>query len=353
MKKVYCKSKRDYLDDYSHIESKNIDMTLSGKYLYKYPFKFVYKYEYDKYPSSKKINKLVDSIAKKYKVDLSTKSIILGSGTNGLIQNIIKVLFSKDKGNLVTSYLTFNQAEYAVSALGSETKRVYLKDDYQISLENMDYSIDDNTKLVYICNPNNPTGILLKNEDIINFANQHKKVYIAIDESNLEYSNEESIISKKFPNNLIILKGFSKAYGLANMRIGYMVCSKKFKKEYLKLTTVNEFSGLSCILANKVINSDYYLKNVELIKKERAYLKRELEKLNIKTIESKSNTLMTETTFDEDFMIKLANNDISVVPIIDEKNRLHMRIAVQDKKTNRKFIHNLNNCLDIEKNMLL
>ena len=53
MKKIYCKSKRNYLDDYSHIESRNIDMTLSGKYLYKYKFKFVYNYEYDKYPISK------------------------------------------------------------------------------------------------------------------------------------------------------------------------------------------------------------------------------------------------------------------------------------------------------------
>ena len=76
MKKMYCKSKRNYLDDYSHIESRNIDMTLSGKYLYKYPFKFVYKYEYDKYPSSKEINKLIDSIEKKFKVDLTTKTKI-------------------------------------------------------------------------------------------------------------------------------------------------------------------------------------------------------------------------------------------------------------------------------------
>lgn len=351
MKKIYCKSKRNYLDDYSHIESRNIDMTLSGKYLYKYPFKFVYKYEYDKYPSSKEINKLIDSIEKKFKVDLTTKAIILGSGTNGLIQNIIKVIFSKEKGDLVTSYLTFNQAEYATSALGSETKRVFLKENYQISLENVDNSIDKKTKLVYICNPNNPTGLLLKNKDIISFANKHEKIYIIIDESNLEYSDNESIISDSFPSNLIILKGFSKAYGLANMRIGYMVCSKKFRKEYLKLTTVNEFSGLACILADKVINSNYYLKNVVLIKKEREYLKKELEKLDIKTIESNSNTLMTETTFDENFMTELSNNDISVVPVFDEKNKLHIRIAVQDKKTNKKFIYNFKKCLKNKDNL--
>ena len=317
MKKMYCKSKRNYLDDYSHIESRNIDMTLSGKYLYKYPFKFVYKYEYDKYPSSKEINKLIDSIEKKFKVDLTTKAIILGSGTNGLI----------------------------------ETKRVFLKENYQISLENVNNSIDKKTKLVYICNPNNPTGLLLKNKDIISFANKHEKIYIIIDESNLEYSDNESIISGSFPSNLIILKGFSKAYGLANMRIGYMVCSKKFRKEYLKLTTVNEFSGLACILADKVINSNYYLKNVVLIKKEREYLKKELEKLDIKTIESNSNTLMTETTFDENFMTELSNNDISVVPVFDEKNKLHIRIAVQDKKTNKKFIYNFKKCLKNKDNL--
>ena len=62
---------------------------------------------------------------------------------------------------------------------------------------------------------------------------------------------------------------------------------------------------------------------------------------------------MTETTFDEKIMIKLANNDISVVPIIDENKELHLRIAVQDKNTNKKFIHNIKKCLDNEKNVLL
>lgn len=338
MQKLYCISQRDYLDDYSHTESKKIDMTLSGKYLYKYPFKIINKYSFDKYPNDKEINKLITSISKKFGIDLKNKSIILGAGTNGLIQNIIKLLFAKQQGNLVTSYLTFNQAEYAVTSLNSVTKRAFLNDDYQINLDNISNSIDKQTKLIYLCNPNNPTGLLLKNKDIISLAKKHKKVYILIDESNLEYSNRESLASCKIPNNIIVLKSFSKAYGLANLRIGYMICSKEFEKKYLKSTTVNEFSGLACMLANKVINSNDYLKNVKLIKKELIYLKKELNNLGIKTISSYSNTLMTETTFKKEFIEKLSNNNISVVKVIDEKNKLHFRVAVQDRKTNKRFI---------------
>lgn len=336
-KNEYEISSRDYLDDYSHVISKKIDMTLSGRYLYKYPFKLSNVFNIDRYPTHYEISKLKTAIQSKYNIDIKEKSIILGAGSNGIIQNMVKLFFSNNFGNLVTSYLTFNQAEYSVSSFGSLTKRVYM-DDYKINFDNFDKAIDTDTKLVYFCNPNNPTGILIENEDIIKFANRHRNVHIILDESNIEFSNMESILYKNTPTNLIILKSFSKVYGLSNLRIGYAICSKEIEQEYLKNITVNEFSGLSCELALKSINSNYYLKNSKIINREKNYLCNKLELMGIDVISSNSNTIMTKTVFDLKFINRLEKNDVSVIPIVDENNKIHIRIAVQDRITNRKFL---------------
>lgn len=331
----YIESKRNYLDDYSNIDSKEIDMTLSGRYLSHYPIlKFNYS-KLDRYPLHIHINRLKNEIKKVYNI-IENKTVILGAGSNGILQNVLKTLFETGD-NLVTPYLTFDQAEFAVTSLGGITKRCYMNK-YDISLENIASSIDSKTKLVYICNPNNPTGKIISNDEIIDFANANKGINIVVDESNIEFSNQKSLLTEVYPENIIILKSFSKAYGLANLRIGYMVCENSFADEYKKKTTVNEFSGVSCEIALKVFKSKQYLKNVKNVKKQLKFINTNLNKLGIKLIPSNSNTLLTETTFSKNIYEELSNCNVSVVPIIDQDNLLHFRIAIQDSKTNKKFI---------------
>lgn len=331
----YVESKRNYLDDYSNIVSKEIDMTLSGRYLSHYPIlKFNYS-KLDRYPLHIHISRLKNEIKKVYNI-IDNKSVILGAGSNGILQNVVKMLFEPGD-NLVTPYLTFDQAEFAVTSLGGITRRCYM-DKYDISLDNISSSIDSKTKLVYICNPNNPTGKIISNEEIIDFAKLNKDINIIIDESNIEFSNQKSLLTNEYPKNILVLKSFSKAYGLANLRIGYMVCENDFADKYQKATTVNEFSGVSCEIALQVLKSSVYLKNVKNVKKQLKFINTNLNKYGIKVISSNSNTLLTETAFSKEIYEELSNRNVSVVPIIDQDNLLHFRIAIQDSKTNKKFI---------------
>lgn len=341
LKNSYIDSNRNFSDDYANTESKKIDMTLSGIYLYKYP-----KFDFNPkqlclYPSKYRAIDLINLIRKKNRIK---NSIVLGPGSNGILQNIIKVVMNKGD-NLVTPFYSFNQAEYAATSLGCITRRAKC-DNYNISIENIKQSIDKNTKIVYICNPNNPTGIYMPVEKILNFAKSVDNIVI-VDESSIEFSDNKSILEfKKLPPNLIVLRSFSKAFGLANMRIGYMICSPEFEKYYIDNTTINEYSGLSIEFAIKMLNNyDYVLKNIEMIKDEKIKLNTSLENLGIKTISSDSNTIMSETTFDEQLIEELFNNDISVIKIYDEFNKIHFRIAVQDKISNKKFIDKLKNIM--------
>lgn len=340
-KNLYKISNRNFLDDYSNYEAKKIDMTLSGKYLYKYPkFKINYS-KFSDYPSHSVIDKLEETIKKVQKIN--SKEVIIGAGANGTIQNIIKILF-KNGGNLVTPFLTFNQPEYAVTAMSGTTKRVYMTDDCEIDCEKIIKSVDENTKMIYISNPNNPTGSTITDEKI-NYIAKNVNTYLVIDESGIEFSNQKSLAETEFLDNIIILKSLSKAYGIANLRVGYMICSKEFKKVYEENTTVNEVSGISCEYAIKVLLNNNYKKNVKQIINERKSIENNLNKLGFEFYPSESNLMFSKTEIDYDVIEKFNNNDVSVIAVKDQKDKLHFRIAIQDKITNKRFIEVCKNIL--------
>lgn len=333
--KNYLLSKRNYLHDYSIVEPQKVDMTLSGKYLSQYGNLKINFNELDKYPTHFNIKELETAIKSHEQTE---QEIIIGAGANGILQNIVKILFKK-KGNLVTPFYTFNQVEFAVTSYGSSTRRV-LTQNYKVDFDKIKKSINKKTRLIYICNPNNPTGIYEDNKVILKFV-KDINIPVVIDESGIEFTKRKSLIEiPHLPKNLLIVRTFSKAYGIANLRIGYLACNKYFKEMYMKNITTNEISGLSCLIALDLLKnrSQYIKKNIDCIIKERNNLIKNLNKIGIEVIESNSNTIMTKTTFDNHFMELLINEGISVVQIPDETNNIHIRIAVQDKNTNQKFI---------------
>lgn len=342
--KKYIISKRNYLDDYSNNISNKIDMTMSGKYLGKYPNIDISSENFDKYPISQDINILKETIKKKFNIQ---NEIIIGNGSNGILQNLIKIYIEKGN-NIVTPFYSFNQAEYATTSQKGYTKRV-LMDEENINLDNIICSIDKNTKLVYICNPNNPTGIYLNSKELLKLSEKiykkNKNIKLIIDESSIEFTKSKSILDYKIPSNTIVLRTFSKAYGIANLRIGYMVCNKEIYSKYIKNNTNNEISSIICNIANKIINSNLYKENIELIIKEKNLMINRLNELGIKTYKSNSNIIMTKTTFTQKQIDLIEKNNISLVKVLDINNKIHLRIAIQDIKTNKLFIDILKNIL--------
>lgn len=339
--KPYKISKRNFLDDYAHYTSNEVDMTLSGKYLYKYP-KFTIDYsDFSKYPTHSIVKDLIGII--KSTQNIKKREVVIGTGANGILQNIVKILF-KEGGNLVTPFLTFNQPEYAVTSMGGFTKRVFMASNGNISIDNIIKSVDDDTKMIYLCNPNNPTGMLINMEDI-NYIANNVKAYVIVDESAIEFSNNIKKSELDTKNNIIIVKSLSKAYGIANLRVGYMICSEEFKKLYEENITVNEVSGISCLYAKKVLLSNNYKQNVRLIIKERKHIEKNLEKLGFDFYESQLNVLFSKTELNEDIIEKFNKNGISVMFVKDEYEKLHFRIAVQDKKTNNVFVERCKNLI--------
>lgn len=335
LNKKYCLSKRNFLNDYYYQKKGSINMITTGSYLVNHKNKLINKYSLDKYPAEEEFLKLKDQIKKKNKIS-EKNDVIIGPGSNGIIQNIIKICFQK-KGNLVTPFYTFDQAEYACTSYDSITRRTYMNDDGHINFHNIRAAIDKKTRLVYICNPNNITGIYEDYQEILKLVSSYKNVLFLIDESSIEFTNKKSILNYKIADNVLVIRTFSKAYGLANIRVGYLICSKDFSKEYYSKITINQVSGLSLYIANIRYAKQDYLDNVDKVNKERNTIVNELAKYGIDTYESETNVILTKNV-PNNFEKFLNANDITLLKVNDQNNIMHYRIAVQEKIINERFI---------------
>ena len=168
---------------------------------------------------------LKEAIAKKHNV--SSSMISLGNGSNELLELIARVFVSKQSDEVIFSQYAFVVYPLVTQALGA-TAIVSPANNFGHDLNSMLSLITNQTKLIFVANPNNPTGTLLSDEDVYNFLKQvPSHVPVVLDQAYFEYLNidDQAISWLNEFENLIISRTFSKAYGLAGLRVGYSICS--------------------------------------------------------------------------------------------------------------------------------
>lgn len=178
-------------------------------------------FQYALYPDGS-ANLLKEALAKNK--GFSKEQIILGNGSDEII-NIIARCLLQPGTNTVMATPTFSQYKHNAIIEGAEIREIPLKNGNH-DLGNMLDSIDENTAVVWICTPNNPTGVYIQDDDLLPFLDAvPKDVLVVLDEAYAEYvvaedySNCSSLI-EKYPN-IIVLHTFSKIYGMASFRVGY------------------------------------------------------------------------------------------------------------------------------------
>ncbi len=177
---------------------------------------------------------LRNALAKKLK--LKPTQFLFGAGTDQILE-IIAATFINPGDKTITGHPSFSRYETVTQIMDGELIQVSLTHDYRFDLNSILNNIDEKTRIVWICNPNNPTGTIITAQELNSFLEKiSKEILVVLDEAYYEYAKggdyPESLELLDSYDNIIILRTFSKIYGLAGLRVGYAISNENII-EYL------------------------------------------------------------------------------------------------------------------------
>jgi histidinol-phosphate aminotransferase len=236
-----------------------------------------------------KLNRYPDPYQKKLKgviskfKGISEENIFLGNGSDEIIDLCFRVFCNPGKDLAMTFTPTYGMYEVSASVNDITVIKIPLNEKFQIDIPKVKQHLTDkNLKLIFICSPNNPTGNSMKYPDVEYIIKTFKGI-VVIDEAYIDFSDQPSFIKliDKY-SNLILLQTFSKAFGLASVRVGMAFMNdaviqyfNKLKPPY-NISTINQSAALK-----KLHRTDVVSKQIEKIKKERERVVKALRKMKI------------------------------------------------------------------------
>ena len=286
-------------------------------------------YKISKYPDSKAID-LRKLISSKFKCEFN--KIICGSGSDEVIQMICQ-LFLKSGDEVIVPQYSFLMYRIYASIVGA--KVVFSKEKkFRVSVENIIKKVNKKTKIVFIANPNNPTGTYLEKKELINLRKKlNNKILLVVDDAYDEYMKDKNYSSGlnifKNKKNVFILRTFSKIYGLASLRVGWGYGDRKIIDALNMIKppfNVNKIAQLCAIESLK--DSKFITKSVKHNLFWSKKIKNSLEQFNIFCNKVSANFLLLN--FDK---CKLNANNV-------EKKLLKKGLILRDTKT-----YGIKNCL--------
>jgi histidinol-phosphate aminotransferase len=178
-------------------------------------------------------NRYPDPLQWKVKLEIGAlksvppENIFLGNGSDEAIDILFRAFCNPGVDNVIICPPTYGMYEVSANINDVAVQKVNLTNDFQLDTKAVLDSVNENTKLIFVCSPNNPTANLLKKEDVKLLLSQFLGL-VVVDEAYIDFSAEESLLSElsMYPN-LVILQTFSKAWGLAGVRAGMAFASKE------------------------------------------------------------------------------------------------------------------------------
>lgn len=201
---------------------------------------------------------------------------------------------------------TYMNFEIYVQILGNKIKYVAYDNPFLISIQKIEEGISKKTKLIYIANPNNPTGVLINKQEISYLLKKFPHILFLIDETYYEFSNSTVIGLIKNHNNLMIARSFSKAYALAGLRVGYLISQKENIQNILRIYNSRNVNVIAQIAAIHALKDKQYLKNcLNKIKASMNFLVKEFKKIKIKVIPTPTNFILIKSNNPKQLVILL------------------------------------------------
>ena len=253
---------------------------------------------------------LKEAISKRYK--LNRNNIICGNGSDEILTTIAKI-FSGPGDEIL--YSEYGFLMYPIATQLSGAKGIKVKDiNYRNSLKNFTKAITKKTKIIFIANPNNPTGTYLTKNELNEFVLKlPKRILLVIDAAYAEYitkknySSGEDLVKRN--NNVIMTRTFSKIYGLAGLRLGWAHCSKYIADIFNKVRLPFNIN-IAAMKAGTAALSDksFYMKSVKHNAYHLNWLTKEIVKLGLVPIPSVANFILVKFPNKGKFSANKVNN---------------------------------------------
>lgn len=203
----------------------------------------------NRYPDPKQVS-LKEVLAKQKKV--AEASILIGNGSDEVLDLIFRAFCEPNVDSIITLPPTYGMYGVLAQLNAVENREVLLTADFQLDVEEILNPVNNTTKIIFLCSPNNPTGNSLRTDSIEKILNEFQGL-VVIDEAYIDFATQESWLTKldQYPN-LIITQTLSKAYGLAGIRIGIAYASPEIIQVLTKIKppyNVNSLSQTQAILS--------------------------------------------------------------------------------------------------------
>lgn len=232
----------------------------------------------NRYPDPQQRN-LKKQLAAIKKVD--EKNILLGNGSDEVLDLIFRVFCEPAKDNVITLPPTYGMYKVLANLNQIEDREVVLKSNFQPDVESIFEALDENTKIIFLCSPNNPTGNSFSEESVGNILNNFPGL-VVIDEAYIDFSRQKGWLQNLQDHpNLIITQTLSKAYGLAGIRLGVCYASEEIIALLNKIKPPYNVNELTQLKAAERLNSVEEVKSeIRDILDQREYLEKELSKMS-------------------------------------------------------------------------
>ena len=206
---------------------------------------------YNRYPDPHQL-KVKQKLSEIKKVAI--ENIFLGNGSDECIDILQRAFCEPAIDNLIICPPTYGMYEVCANINNIQVKKVTLTSQFQLDLEAIEHAIDDHTKMIFLCSPNNPTGNSMHHEDIEVILNNYFGI-VVIDEAYINFARQKSLITRlnECPN-LIVMQTLSKAWGLAALRVGITLASKEIIDVMNKIKPPYNINQASQELALQALN---------------------------------------------------------------------------------------------------
>ena len=272
---------------------------------------------YNRYPDPLQ-TEIKEIIARRQNVE--PKEIFIGNGWDEAIDLLFRIFCRPAKDNILICPPTYGMYEVSAAVNDVGIKRVNLTENFWLDSAAIEKAFDKNTKLLFICSPNNPTGNSFPREEILKLAKNFNGITV-VDEAYIHFSREKSLVSEinDFPN-LVVLQTFSKAWGLAGVRVGVAFAGEEIIRFFNKVKppyNVSEIAQKAILEALE--KSEKVEKTVQEIISEREKLSKNLGGFSFvqKIYRTDANFVLVKTTdadsiyrflLDEKIVVRNRNN---------------------------------------------